>query len=177
MLPSSLLSSSQPCRKKQYLKWLEGSLFKEQLKLPTVPVATRQNSWFNAVKYHSSIVQFYEGFFKQEKSHSFAVDKILELVDDGQLHNASYHNLHLKLHFINENCTCLLTISTGLEETKSQLACVAYNMMEDVKQYLHTGTSKSTFGVDTDHLLSELGERESYLKFPRFVLHIFFKTE
>ena len=33
-------------------------------------------------------------------------------------------------------------------------------MMEDVKQYLHTGTSKSTFGVETDRLLSELENTE-----------------
>ena len=34
-------------------------------------------------------------------------------------------------------------------------------MMEDVKQYLHTGTSKSTFVVETDSLLFELENRAS----------------
>jgi len=89
-------------RKKRYLKWLEGSLPKEHVKLPPVPVATRWNSWFNAARYPSSIVQFYEGFFKQEKSHGLAVHRILELVDDCRLHHASCHNLRLNLHFIKE---------------------------------------------------------------------------
>ena len=87
MLSSLLLSSSQPFLKKlaeknDDLKWLECSLPKEQVKLPPVPVATRWNSWFNVAKYHSSFIQFYEGFFKQEKSLGFAVDRILKLVDD-----------------------------------------------------------------------------------------------
>ena len=106
--------------KRLHLKWLEGSQPKEQVKLPSVPVVTRWNSWFNVARYHSSFGQFYKGFFKQEKSHGLAVDRILEL--DDQLHHTSYHNLYLNLHFINENCTCLITVLTSLEETKSLLA-------------------------------------------------------
>ena len=131
-------------------------MLKEQVKLPPVQVVSRWNSLINEAKYHPSFVQFYEGFFKQEKSHGFAVDRIFELVDDGQLHHASYHNLHLNLHFINENCTHLITVLTIFDKTKFPLACVVHNMMEDVKQYLHNGTSKSTFGVESDCLLSEL---------------------
>ena len=110
------------------------------MKLPTGLVTTRWNSWFNAAKYLSSFTKFYEGIFKQEKSYDLAVDRILELVDDGWQHHTSYYYLCLNLHFINENCTHLITVLTSLEVTKSQFAC----MMEDVKQYLHTGTSKST---------------------------------
>ena len=118
-------------------------------------MATRLNSWFNAARYHLSFIQFYEGFFKKEKSHGLAEDRILELVDSGRLHHAAFLNLHLNLYFITENCTCLIKVLTSLEETKSPLACVVYDMMEDVKQYLHAGISKSTFGLETDRLLSE----------------------
>ena len=151
------------------MKWLENYLPKEQVKLCPVPVVTRWNSWFNAARYHSSFIQFYEGFFKQEKSHDLAVDRILELVDGGQLHHVSFLNLRLNLYFITGNCTRLIKALTGLEETKSPLACVVYNMMEDVKQYLHAGISKSIFGLETDRLLSK-----SYLKLSRFVQRIFF---
>ena len=48
----------------------------------------------------------------------------------------------------------------SLQETKCSLACVVHNMIEDVKQYLHSGTLKSTFGVETDHLLSRLENAE-----------------
>ena len=163
-------------KKKLYLKWLENYLPKEQMKLPPVPVATRWNSWFNAGRYHSSFIQFYEGFFKQEKSHGLAVDRILELEDSGRLHHASFLNLCLKLYFITENCTRLIKALTSLEKTKSPLACVVYYVMEDVKQYLHAGISKSIFGLETDRLLSELKprERESYLRLSRFVQRIFF---
>ena len=126
------------------------------MKLRPVSVATRWNSWFNAATYHSSFIQFYEGSFKQEKSHGLAVDRILELVDGGRLHHAFFLNLHLNLYFMNENCTRLIKALTSLEETKSPLACIVYNMMEDGKQYLHAGISKSTFGLETDRLLSEL---------------------
>ena len=158
----------------------EMALPKEQVKLSPVPVATRWNSWFNVARYHSSFIQFYEGFFKQEKSHSLAVDRILVLVDGGQLHHASFLNLRLNLYFITENCTCLIKALTSLEETKSPLACVIYNMKVVVNNivYLHAGISKSTFGLETDCLLSELKtaewERESYLKLSRFVQLIFF---
>ena len=115
---------------------------KVPVKLPPMLMATRWNSWFNVAEYHSSFLQFYEGFFKQEKTYSLAVDRILELVGDNQLHHISYHNFQLNLHFINENCTCLIIGLRRLEENKSLFACVVYNMMEDVKQNLHTGTSK-----------------------------------
>ena len=52
--------------------------------------------------------------------------------------------------------------------------------MEDVKQYLSTGTSISTFRAETGRLLSRTRKRiegESCLKFPRFVQLIFSKTE
>ena len=52
-----------------------------------------------------------------------------------------------------------MTDLTILEEIKSLLAGVVYNM-EYVKQYLHTGTSKSTFDVETDCLLSKLENTE-----------------
>ena len=127
------------------------------MKLPLVPVATRWNSWFNAARYHSYFIQFYEGFFKQ-------VDRILELIDGGRLHHASFLNLRLNLYFITENCTRLIKAFTSWEETKSPLAWVVY-MMEDAKQYLHAGISKSTFRLETDRLLSELktAEREKVI--------------
>ena len=67
------------------------------------------------------------------------VDRILELVDGGRLHHTSFLNLRLNLYFITENCTRSIKALTSLEETKSPLACVIYNMMEDVKQYLLAG--------------------------------------
>ena len=62
-------------------------------------------------KYHLFYVIFYEEFFNQEKGHSFAEDRILELVDDGWLHNVPYLNLYI----INENHTCLITALKNLE--------------------------------------------------------------
>ena len=50
--------------------------------------------------------------------------------------------------------------------------------MEDIKEYLHTGTSKSTFSLETHSFLSELEnnrEVEGHLKFPRFFQHYFLK--
>ena len=129
------------------------------MKLPHVLIATRWNSWFNAAKYYSSFAQFCEGFFKLEKSHGIAVDKILELVDDDRLNHVPYHNLRLNLHFIIENCTCLITVLISLEETKTPITRVIYNLIADIKQYSFLGTSKSTFGVEIDRLLFELENR------------------
>ena len=89
--------------------------------------------------------------------------RILELVDGGRLHHASFLNLRLNLYFITENCIRLIKALTSLEETKSPLVCVVYYVMEDVKQYLHASISKSTFGLETDRLLSELKTSEKHL--------------
>ena len=102
-IKSAFFKKAESKKKKGYLKWLENYLPKEQVKLPTVPVATRWNSWFNTARYPSSFIQFYEGIFKQEKSHGLAVDRILESVDSGRLHHASFLNLRLNLYFITEN--------------------------------------------------------------------------
>ena len=128
------------------------------MKLTTVPVVTRWNFWFNAAKYYSSFVQFYEECLKQEESHSLAV--VAVELEDGQLHHASYHYLCLNLHYINENCICLISFH---KLRKSLLACIVYSMMEDVKQCLHIGASKSTFGVETDCFISELENRKRVL--------------
>ena len=53
----------------------------------------------------------------------------------------------MNLHFINENCAYLITALTSIEKTKFPLVCIVYNMLADIKQYLHTWTS--TFGLKT----------------------------
>ena len=54
----------------------------------------------------------------------------------------------INLYFITENFPPLIKALTSLEETKSQLA--------DVKQYLHAGISKSTFGLENRELFYDL---------------------
>ena len=48
--------------------------------------------------------------------------------------------------------------------------------MEDVKQYLHAGISKSTFGLETDRLLSEpkTAERERVISNFQDLFSVFF---
>ena len=51
-------------------------------------------------------------------------------------------------------------------------------MMEYIKQYMYTGTSKSTFSLETENLLSELENTERrriILNFQDFFQHIFLK--
>ena len=98
-------------------------------------MATRWDSWFNVAKYHSSFGEFYERFFKQVKNHGLVVNWIQELIGDDWQHHASYHNLHLNLHFKNKNCTCLITALTSLQETKSAPVCIVYGGYKMVFAY------------------------------------------
>lgn len=46
-----------------------------------------------------------------------------------------------------------MTVITSLEAKETPLACTEYDLLEDLCAYLRAGTSKSSFGEDTDRLL------------------------
>ena len=51
-------------------------------------------------------------------------------------------------------------VLTALEGKTTPLACKAFNYMEDLRMYLKAGIQKTTFGTETDRLLSKLPESE-----------------
>ena len=69
---------------------------KSDAKLPPVSVSTRWNSWFNAAVFHATRIYFYEGFYKAEKNHGMAVERITELVT----HKTIYPEILLQLNFL-----------------------------------------------------------------------------
>lgn len=66
----------------------------------------------------------------------------------------------LQLYFLKENCQRLMNVLTALEARDTPLACSVFNMMEDLRSYLLTGTTKEQFGEETDRLLAKLGQTE-----------------
>ena len=124
-----------------------------EVKLPPIPVSTRWNSWFEAVTYHATRVHLYEGFYKTEKGNGMAVQRIIELLG----HKTIYPEIVLQLYFIKENCQHLMTVLTALEGNNTPLAC---NYPEDLRMYLRSGIQKTTFGTETDRLLSKLPQQE-----------------
>ena len=63
-------------------------------------------------------------------------------------------------NFLKENCQRLMNVLTALEARDTSLACSVFNMMEDLRSYLLTGTTKEQFGEETDRLLAKLGQTE-----------------
>ena len=47
---------------------------------------------------------------------------------------------------------------TALEEKETPLACKAFNYLDNLKMYLRAGCEKTSFGTETDRLLSKLPE-------------------
>lgn len=86
-----------------------------------------------------------------------AVQRIIELLG----HKTIYPEIILQLYFIKENCQRLITILTALEVKTTPLACKAFNYMEDLRMYLKAGIHKTTFGTETDRLLSKLPESQN----------------
>ena len=78
---------------------------------------------------------------KAEKGQGMAVERIVELVT----HKTIYHEISLQLYFIKENCQRLIAILTSLEAKEAPLACTLYNLLEDLRSYLRSGVSKSSF--------------------------------
>ena len=66
----------------------------------------------------------------------------------------------MQLSFIKENCQRLMTVLTSLEAKNTPLACSTYNTLEDLSSYLQAGTTKISFGNETDQLLGRLGQPE-----------------
>lgn len=81
-----------------------------------------------------------------------AVTRILELLT----HKELFPEIRMQLAFIAENCQRLATVLTSLERSKTPLACTVYNTMEDLKAHLEAGTSKTSFGPQTDQHLTAL---------------------
>ena len=48
---------------------------------------------------------------------------------------------------------------TDHEEKEIPLACMAFNYQEDLKMYPRAGCEKTSFGTETDRLLSKLPEQ------------------
>ena len=138
-------------RKDRFLKLLADFIVSSDVKLPPVPIFSRWNSWFEAAIYHTTRIHLYEGFYKAEKAQGMAVKRIIELVT----HKKIYPELCLQLYFIKENCQRLMTVLTSLEVKESPLACTVYNLI-DLRSYITAGTTKISFGPNTDRLLSKL---------------------
>ena len=150
MIKSSLFK--KPGRKSRFLKFLSQYIPKSDVKLPPVPVSTRWNSWFEAANYHATRIHLYEGFYKVEKGPGMAVQRIVELLT----HKVVYPEICLQLYFIKENCQRLITTITSLESKEVPLACTVYNTMEDLRAFLKAGITKTSFGPESDRLLSKL---------------------
>ena len=91
-----------------------------------------------------------------------AVERIIELVN----HKTLYPQICMQLHFIKENCQRLMDVITSLEERKRPLACLVYNLLEDLRSYLCAGSTKENFGTNTDLCLSKFSqpEKKKHLK-------------
>lgn len=146
----------KPARKRRWVSFL---INKEavQAKVPPEAVCTRWNSWFEAVKYHAEHVHLYRQFFLSEESTAMAVKNILSQLETEE----KVQTLTLKLTFISETCSKLMTALTILEGTHRPTAVSAYNVMEDLGFYLVNGTAKTCgYGPKTDELLRKMCFRE-----------------
>lgn len=106
----------KPARKR---KWVAFLVNKEavQAKVPPEAVCTRWNSWFEAIKYHAEHVHLYRLFFLSEESTGMAVKNILSQLETEE----KVQTLTLKLTFISETCSKLMTALTILEGTHRML--------------------------------------------------------
>ena len=127
-------------------------------------MSTRWNSWFSSVASHATGAHLYEGFFKAEASKGMAVERIIELVT----HKEWYPEICLHLYFIQENCQRIASALTSLEMKKVPLACSVFNLMEDLRAYLAAGSTKESFGRETDYLLAKLPAEEKRKKIKSF---------
>lgn len=146
----------KPARKRRWVGFL---VMKERVQAKVPPEAgnTRWNSWFEAVKYHAEHLQLYKEFFLAENSSAQAVTNILNLLETDE----NLQALKVKLTFISESCSKLVTSLTVLEGTHRPTAVSAYNIMEDLGSYLVNGTAKTCgFGANTDELLRQMGMRQ-----------------
>ena len=102
--------------------------------------------------FYATRVHLYEGFHRAGKEVGMVVECIIELVS----HKTIYPEITLQLYSIKENCQRLMTVLTAFGEKETPLACKAFNYLEELKMYLRAGCDKTSFGTETDRLLSKL---------------------
>ncbi|KAI7804100.1 hypothetical protein IRJ41_023986 [Triplophysa rosa] len=138
-----------------------------------IAVNTRWNSWFEAVKYHAEHVHIYKEFLLAENLSSQAVTNILNLVETEE----KVQDLTVKMSFVSEGCSKLITALSILEGTHRPTAVSAYNVMEELGSYLANGTAKTCgFGPKTDALLRQMSinERREVLDHLHDAFHLAF---
>ena len=81
-----------------------------------------------------------------------AIECIIELFTQKEL----YPEIYLQLYFIWENCQCIMSTLTSLDMKKVPLACSVLNLIEDLRAYLEAGSTKASFGRETDVLYAKL---------------------
>lgn len=132
------------------MTYLSDFIASTEVKLPPIPVSTRWNSWFEAVTYHATRVHVYEGFYKAEKGSGMAVQRIIELLSRNHPSTLLYKE---ELSALNDSSHC-----TRREDHFPSMQGINY--MEDLRMYLKGGIQKTTFGTETDRLLSKLPESQ-----------------
>ena len=155
------LFTTQPARKRRYKAHLAARNVASPT-LPPVPVASRWNTWFEAVKYHAIHVEHYHSFFMAEASEAQSVLRIIGLLDP---EGDSYDNIKLQMNFIAETCPKLMHTLTTMEATHTPVATRAYNLIEDCSSFLRNGCHKVVFGDSTDEILAALprAQRNTHL--------------
>ena len=76
--------------------------------------------------------------------------------------------------FVKENCQRLMLVLTSLESQSTPLACLVYNLLEDLRSYPKAGISKTSFGEETNRLLEffSADEKKKHIKFFHTVFHL-----
>lgn len=150
------LFTKQPARKRRYKQYLIDHGVASPC-LPPSPVQSRWNTWLEATQYHLVHATHYREFFIDEGSDAQGVQRLIHL-----LRPDNFNRVILYMAFIAESSPKLIATLTTMEGTHTPEATLgAFNLMEDLGQFLRNGCMKVTgFGDTVDGMLDALPPQE-----------------
>ena len=98
--------------------------------IPPEPVITRWNTWFNAVRYHSSLLHHYSSFVHTERETEADSAALKELATLVELRDLQKH-----FGFVAQNCPRLVATLDSWQSRKPQVHTV-YNTLYDLISFL-----------------------------------------
>lgn len=159
-------------RKARYLKHLRDSTCSSDkpvsITLPPDPVATRWNSWYEAVAYHYNHVDVYRSFFSSEKLLvGDSASDALNWLNNKFNREIDVEIMKVKLAFINTKSVPLLTLLASFESRIPSVLQV-FDKLEDLRILLETNCQcpRESFeeffalavGIDNDSRVSITSE-------------------
>ncbi|TDH05603.1 hypothetical protein EPR50_G00124200 [Perca flavescens] len=133
MLSFSQMFFNAGSRKRKYLCFVTNKLARKKVVMPPNPCATRWNSWFSAVQYHTQHFGLYKEFIEMEievcsRSVPQSVERLHEMLQDPDL----AQSLNVQINIMADKCKSFISL-LDIFQSRHPVTTKIFTYLEDLQ--------------------------------------------